>query len=191
MLPATTANGIRVVERASGTLLTLYATALRNTLANARDQIRWRFTTGGGADIWAGSNRPDMTMGIKHSVIERVRCAKHNWLDGVNFRTHYRRGLYEVRTHDGLLFRFPFNPYTSFFEIGGYLAEGEWKLEPGMGVVDAGGERGEFALYAARRVGPQGRVIMLEPDPQGRGRAEDAFNRDGGRPGNAPRVEPG
>jgi FkbM family methyltransferase len=53
-----------------------------------------------------------------------------------------------------------------------------------MWVVDAGGERGEFALYAARKVGPEGRVIMLEPDPQSRRAAEDAFNANGGRPDN-------
>ena len=127
----------------------------------------------------------------RHAIIERIRCAKHNWLDGVSFRMRYRGGVYEVRTQDGLSFRFPFNPYTSFFEIGGYLAEGQWKLEPGMWVVDAGGERGEFALYAARKVGPQGRVIMLEPDPQSRKLAEEAFNANGGRPGNLTVVEQG
>ncbi|HEX4795446.1 MAG TPA: FkbM family methyltransferase [Humisphaera sp.] len=125
-----------------------------------------------------------MLNSLRHWMIERLRCAKHNWLDGVSFRVGYRGGIYEVRTEDGLKFRFPFNPYTSFYEIGGYLAEGEWELEPGMWVIDAGGERGEFALYAARKVGSSGGVIMLEPDPQSRAIAEQAFAANGGKPDN-------
>ena len=132
-----------------------------------------------------------MLQRVRQAITERLRCAKHNWLDGVTFRMRYHGGMYEVRTEEGLSFRFPYNPYTSFMEIGGYLAEGQWKLEPGMWVVDAGGERGEFALYAARKVGPQGRVIMMEPDPQSRRAAEEAFNANGGRPANLVVVEQG
>lgn len=116
--------------------------------------------------------------------MERVRCAKHNWLDGVAFRMRYSRGIYHVRTDDGQEFRFPFNPYTSFFEIGGYLRQGRWRPQPGMVVVDAGGGRGEFALYVSRLVGPEGRVFMLEPDPDSRALAEKAFEANGGRPDN-------
>jgi FkbM family methyltransferase len=125
------------------------------------------------------------------AIIERIRCAKHNWLDNVRFRMRYRDGKYHVRTWDGLQFQFPFNPYTSFLEIEGYLAEGTWKLEPGMWVIDAGAERGEFSLYAARKVGPQGKVIMLEPDPGSRALAQQAFNANGGRPENLVVVEQG
>jgi len=96
-----------------------------------------------------------------------------------------------MRTDDGLVFEFPFNPYTSFFEIGGYLAEGEWKLEPGMYVLDAGGERGEFSLYASRKVGQTGRVIMLEPDPQSRQLAQQTFGANGGQPENLVVVDQG
>lgn len=128
---------------------------------------------------------------VRHALMERIRCAKHNWLDGVSFRTRYRRGSYEVRTEDGLVFRFPFNPYTSFFEISGYLNEGRWRLEPGMWVIDAGGERGEFSLYASRQVGPQGRVLMLEPDPHNVAIARQAFDANGGQPENLLVIEQG
>jgi FkbM family methyltransferase len=36
-------------------------------------------------------------------------------------------------------------------------------LEPGMNVIDVGGNVGTYALYIAKRVGPSGRVISLEP----------------------------
>ncbi len=117
-------------------------------------------------------------------MAERVRCAKHNWLDPITFRLRYRGGMWDVLTDDDLEFRFPFNPYTSFFEIGGYLRQGLWRLEPGMCVVDAGGGRGEFALYAARKVGPGGHVYMLEPDAQSRAMAGNAFEANGGKPDN-------
>lgn len=38
-------------------------------------------------------------------------------------------------------------------------------IEPGMTVVDAGGHIGAFALYAGRKVGPKGRVLVFEPSP--------------------------
>jgi FkbM family methyltransferase len=39
-------------------------------------------------------------------------------------------------------------------------------LRPGMTVVDVGANWGYFTLLAARRVGPAGRVVSLEPDPR-------------------------
>jgi FkbM family methyltransferase len=38
-------------------------------------------------------------------------------------------------------------------------------LKPGMTVVDVGAHVGYFALLAARLVGPDGRVVAIEPDP--------------------------
>jgi FkbM family methyltransferase len=38
-------------------------------------------------------------------------------------------------------------------------------LEPGGTVLDVGGQIGLFTVLAARRVGPEGRVIVLEPEP--------------------------
>jgi FkbM family methyltransferase len=49
------------------------------------------------------------------------------------------------------------------FELIGY--EKHYSLRPGDVVVDGGGFLGLFALYAATKVGPTGRVITYEPDP--------------------------
>lgn len=132
-----------------------------------------------------------MLTSMKRSVLERVRCAKHNWLDGRTFAVRYRRGQYGVRTATGERFRFDYNPYTVFAEIDGYLAEGAWELEPGMWVLDAGACRGEFSLYASRRVGPEGRVFMMEPDPDNVRLARQTFAANGGWPDNVVLVEAG
>src|SRR5688572_31961942 len=107
-----------------------------------------------------------MLNAMKRAVTERIRCAKHNWLDDVRFKTSYRGGTYFIHTADGLTLKFPHNPYSAFWQIEGYLGRGMWTVGPGMCVVDAGGYRGEFALYCSKRVGPAGQVVVLEPDPQ-------------------------
>ena len=40
------------------------------------------------------------------------------------------------------------------------------ELEPGMVHLDLGANIGYYALFAARRVGPGGRVLCVEPDPR-------------------------
>jgi FkbM family methyltransferase len=55
------------------------------------------------------------------------------------------------------------------------LEEGHWDpiisglmrkaLQPGMTFVDAGANIGYFSILAANLVGPQGRVVAIEPDP--------------------------
>lgn len=100
------------------------------------------------------------------AVINRAKCLKYSYLNGAPHRTSYRGGTWRVRTWDGLTLSFPVNPYLAVFECYGYLKEGAWTLEPGMCVVDAGACYGEFSIYASARVGPTGRVIVLEPDPK-------------------------
>ena len=41
-----------------------------------------------------------------------------------------------------------------------------WCLKPGMTFVDVGANTGYFALIAARLVGPAGRVLAVEPEPE-------------------------
>ncbi len=41
-------------------------------------------------------------------------------------------------------------------------------LGPGMTFVDAGANKGDFTLLAARLVGPKGRVVAIEPEPRNR-----------------------
>jgi FkbM family methyltransferase len=40
-----------------------------------------------------------------------------------------------------------------------------WLLKPGMTFVDAGTNKGDFALAAAAAVGPKGKVLCFEPEP--------------------------
>lgn len=47
--------------------------------------------------------------------------------------------------------------------LGGAIAS---VLKQGMCVLDIGAGAGEFAVYAARKIGPGGRVIALEPHPE-------------------------
>jgi len=51
-------------------------------------------------------------------------------------------------------------------EIELYVAD--HPLQEGEVVVDAGACPGDFAIYAAKKVGKQGRVICFEPNPYGR-----------------------
>jgi FkbM family methyltransferase len=60
-----------------------------------------------------------------------------------------------------------------------------------MCVIDAGACDGEFALYASRRVGPAGRVLALEPDPDSFGRLREPFEINGGVPPNVELLQLG
>jgi FkbM family methyltransferase len=51
-------------------------------------------------------------------------------------------------------------------ENEGYLQH--YQLKTGDVVVNAGSYHGYFAIYAARKVGPSGRVICFEPEPNNR-----------------------
>jgi FkbM family methyltransferase len=121
---------------------------------------------------------------MKKTIIEWLRCTKHNLFDHPWFTLRYQAGLYHVQTNDGVRLLFPHNPYLAFYQIGGYLREGSWRLTPGMVVIDAGACLGEFSLYAAGRVGPTGQVLLLEPDPDNLACLEEIFAINGGRPSN-------
>jgi FkbM family methyltransferase len=45
-------------------------------------------------------------------------------------------------------------------------------LRPGMTFVDGGAHVGHYTLLAAKRVGPEGRVVAFEPEPRNRERLE-------------------
>ena len=120
-----------------------------------------------------------MGITLKRRLYESIRCIRHNLVHLSMFRLSFDGQYWRVRDRDGLDMRFPFYPYTAFLEIEGYLRHGRWKLEPGMTVVDAGGCYGEYALYAAKKVGAQGRVLMLEPDLENLKIAEEVFALNG------------
>jgi len=50
-------------------------------------------------------------------------------------------------------------------------------LDPGEGFVDLGANLGYYAVLAAARVGPRGRVFAFEPDPEADGDKRDAIVR--------------
>ena len=112
---------------------------------------------------------------------EFARCTRHNLLHLRQFRIGYRGGMWHVRA-GAMKMVFPYYPYLAFHDIEGYLQQGAWRIEPGMTVLDVGGCYGEFALYAAKCVGPSGRVIMLEPDADNIEVARRNFQLNGNPP---------
>jgi FkbM family methyltransferase len=117
------------------------------------------------------------------TVKEVVRCTRHNLLHLNHFHLSYAGGGRWVVGDGRVRMIFPRYPYLAFHEMEGYLFDGKWRPEPGMTVLDVGGCYGEYALYASQRVGPTGKVIMLEPDPQNIAVARETF-RLNGDPGN-------
>jgi FkbM family methyltransferase len=128
---------------------------------------------------------------FRQRLWEAVRCTRHNWLHLRMFKVQYRGREWHVLDRDGLHLRFPFYPYLVFFEIEGYLRQSRWRIEEGMTVIDAGGCAGEFSLYAARKVGDSGRVLMLEPDQDNIERAHEVFELNGGKPDNLEIIRAG
>lgn len=59
--------------------------------------------------------------------------------------------------------------FDGTFEQAGYQFVNCF-LQPGMTVLDAGAHRGYYTLLAAKKVGPQGRVIAFEPSSRERKR---------------------
>jgi FkbM family methyltransferase len=119
-----------------------------------------------------------MLQAVKRDFYEWARCTRHNLLHLRLFRVTHRGGRWYARQGD-LELVFDYYPYLAFHDIEGYLQDGEWRIEPGMTVIDAGGCWGEFALYASKCVGPSGRVLMLEPDPANIAVARRIFELNG------------
>lgn len=79
------------------------------------------------------------------------------------FRVYYRSGHFEYSFDEGVRF----SSYENMSDelkrsLRGYLAK--HRLKTGETVVDCGAYIGEFTLYAAKAVGPEGRVVAFEPD---------------------------
>lgn len=104
-----------------------------------------------------------MLLRLRTWIKENIRCGRHNLFHLRRFSVWYRGGLWHVS--DGRVrLRFDHYPYLAFHDIEGYLQPRGWEPEAGEVVVDAGACFGEFAIYAAKRVGPEGIVLVLEPD---------------------------
>ncbi|TAJ41542.1 MAG: FkbM family methyltransferase [Reyranella sp.] len=52
-------------------------------------------------------------------------------------------------------------------------------LKPGMVFVDVGANDGYYTLFAARRIGPEGRIVAVEPSSRERGHLERNIARNG------------
>ena len=88
-----------------------------------------------------------------------------NWLKGLGLSDR----PVEVETPDGLILDLDlhtaFDPLYSIVGQEDYERKPGFTLSPGQVVVDLGANLGVFATRAARRVGPTGRVIAVEPHP--------------------------
>jgi FkbM family methyltransferase len=80
-------------------------------------------------------------------------------------------GLASFVLVDGSRFKYPadsiigFSLFTKTFETS-ELKFIQEKLRPGAIFIDVGANGGIYTLIAAKRVGPEGRVIAFEPDPR-------------------------
>lgn len=80
------------------------------------------------------------------------------------FRVYYKQGYFVYRFDEGVSFASYDNMADELKRsLKGYLAK--YRLKAGDTVVDCGAYIGEFTLYAAKAVGPSGKVIAFEPDP--------------------------
>lgn len=88
-----------------------------------------------------------------------------------------------VETPDGLTLDLDlhtaFDPLYSIVGEEDYEREPGFELKPGMTVVDLGANLGVFATRAAKRVGPTGRVIAVEPHPDNFARLKANAERNG------------
>ena len=80
-----------------------------------------------------------------------------------NFRVYYKDGHFEYGFDEGVKFASYENMADELKRsLKGYL--GRYALRSGDTVIDCGAYIGEFTLYAAKAVGPSGKVIAFEPD---------------------------
>lgn len=89
----------------------------------------------------------------------------------------------EVTTPDGLTLDLDlhtaFDPLYSIVGEEDYERAPGFTLAPGMVVLDLGANLGVFATRAAKRVGPSGRVIAVEPHPGNFARLQGNARRNG------------
>jgi len=106
------------------------------------------------------------------TIFTAVKLARvvENPLPAVFDRLGLRREPYRARLRNGqvLQLRPGRGDLASFREVWLnelYTSQGQM-LRPGDTVIDVGANIGCFSLFAAHRVGPQGRVLALEPEAE-------------------------
>jgi FkbM family methyltransferase len=84
--------------------------------------------------------------------------------------SHYPSPTVREAKLGGIRFRLDLSDYmqwSAYFQVERTLRSKLWGLaEPGASVIDIGTNIGEVLLNLARRVGPDGRAIGFEPNPQ-------------------------
>jgi FkbM family methyltransferase len=102
-----------------------------------------------------------------------------DWLKGLGLSDR----PVEVKTPDGLTLDLDlhtaFDPLYSIVGQEDYEREPGFALAPGLVIVDLGANLGVFATRAAKRVGPKGRVIAVEPHPDNFARLSANARRNG------------
>lgn len=73
---------------------------------------------------------------------------------------------YETRLPDGTVLKHRAHDLCVINEVAKEDVYGLFRIKPGETVVDCGAHIGAFALMAARKVGPSGRVLAVEPGPE-------------------------
>lgn len=123
--------------------------------------FQW-YLAGQARALAAGAMRWRPVRKLSRSLYKRLRCGEELTVAcrGLTWRLptgdpYFTASLVLEGAHE------PFE--TLYFE--------QW-LRAGMTVVDVGAHVGWYTLLAARRVGPSGRVVALEPDAENRARLE-------------------
>jgi FkbM family methyltransferase len=101
----------------------------------------------------------DILTGLYYSVYYNPKHFKDN-----GFLIYYRKSAFEFAFESGVRIRACLNLEDEIRRsLLGYIAKHAFK--EGEVALDCGAEAGEFAIYAAKAVGPSGRVVIFEPDP--------------------------
>jgi len=93
---------------------------------------------------------------------DRLRVFLHNRRSGPGGRYYRLAHGYGIRIDD-VRFRTSDAPFGAIPAIRDFQAE--YQVQPGDVVLDAGAFHGWETLFFARRVGPHGYVVSVEPDP--------------------------
>lgn len=96
-------------------------------------------------------------------TINKVKCLYCSLFLRSYFRVSYRENYFEITLNDGIILKFVDTPFLDLLNtINGYFKN--HNLNKGDYVVDGGAYAGVFAIYAAKIVGNEGKVIAFEPD---------------------------
>ncbi|MFA5532788.1 MAG: FkbM family methyltransferase [Candidatus Shapirobacteria bacterium] len=108
----------------------------------------------------SSANRENLKTKLKPLIEERVWHSDYVEINYKNQKMKFSSWSGENLSH----YDTEYKPWKIAFhkENDGYLKH--YNLQPGDVVIDAGGYEGTFSIYAAKAIGPTGKVIVFEPD---------------------------